>query len=343
MMVLPLILAAAPRQNADQLIDKLADRLKAGFSVDFTLKHSAIPSEIKGHYEFSPPQSGYYHVTGAGSDFAFIVNKQGAIEIENNSKMFYEIGPMGALYLTESHLSGLSTRAFPYLIGRAQPRTAYQDFRKFRFVKEETMDGLTVQHIASGEGQTMMDIWLTSDGRIVRYQVKMNEDFQPATLDFRFGKFGKANPSRFNISPPAGYHPLALPRNPHPPLPTEQITLDGWLDLSGKKVKLPIKENTLLVVTRGDCGATSRSREMVTSIAGKYPIIVLSDTGAPKGFERYPLYRDSGHNLTDRFFLQGTPFFMAVDSKGTVIKTWLGYGAADAASLKKEILAALGQ
>lgn len=338
MMLLPIVVAALAPPTPDQLLEKLTNRLKNGFGVDYTLKHGAFPGEIKGRYEYMPQLNAYFRATGVGNDYVFIVRKEGAIEIEHNTKLYYEVGPMGDIYANDSTLSYLALRAFPYLIGRAKPKTAIPVFNKFRYVKEETVDSVSAHKIMSGEaGKESLEVWITGEGRLMRYVHTYTEEYQPVTADFRFGQFGKATPSRFTLMPPKGYRPLALPRNPQPIYPGQKIPASGWIDREGRKVSLPIKGNTLLVVTRKDCPVTAKTANLIAEMASKADILVLSDSGAPKGFEKYPLFRDPGRATIDRFLSQATPLFMAVNGSGVLLQAWMGYNPKDQAALKKEM------
>lgn len=337
MMLVPLAWIA-PAQNPDLLLDKLTDKLKVGFSVDYTLKHTSFPGEIKGHYEYMPGINCYFRAVGAGSDFVFIERKEGAIEIENILKGYYETGPLGAIYTTGSRMSLLSTHAFPYLIARAAPRTAFPDHDKWRFVKEEAVNGVMGNRIAAGTPQAGVDIWITNEGRLLRYVHNFTMDYAPAQTDFKFGPFGKPNPKLFTLSPPRGYRALALPRNSQPLLPGSKLPADGWLDKQNRSVSLPVQGNTLFVITSGDCAVTSRAKNMLAEIAAKVPVILLSDSGSPKGLEKYPVYRDVYKATLDRFMAQATPQFVSVDGKGIITGNWMGFNPKEQGALKAEIL-----
>ena len=343
MMLVPLVFGIPASPTADQLLDRLTNRLKNGFAVDFTLKHSVFNGEIKGHYEYMPTTNAYFRATGAGSDFTFVVRKDGAIEIENTNRTYYEIGPMGDIMTTSSSLSLLSTRAFPYLIGRAKPRTAFPDQGKFRYVRAESVDSVPGHRIVAGEGKESIEAWIAEDGRILRYVHNSVEDYRSVSADFRFGPLGKPNASKFSLLPPKGYRPLALPRNPQPLYPGLKIPVSGWMDRKGSKVSLPLKAETILVITRGDCPVTARARGLIAELAEKTTVLVLSDSGVPKGLEKYPLYRDPGRSTIDRFMTQATPFFIAVNASGQILGTWMGFNPKEQAALKKEILAAFGE
>jgi len=338
MMLLPIVAAMMAPPSPDQLLDKLTGKLKNGFAMDFTLKHGAFPGEIKGRYEYMPSLNAYFRATGLGNDYVFIIRNEGAIEIEHNTKLYYEIGPMGDIYATDSSLSFLSMRAFPYFIGRAKPKTAIPSFNKFRYVKEEAIDGIVGHRIIAGEAKESLEAWITTDGRLLRYVHSYTDEHRPVSADFRFGPLQKPNPSRFTLMPPKGYRPLALPRNPQPIYPGTKIPVTGWLDSKGSKVSLPIKGNTFIVVTRRDCQITSKAAGMIAEIAGKANVIVLSDSGAPKGLEKYPIFRDPGRATIDRMMTQATPFFMAVNNSGVLLQAWMGFNPREQAALKKEIM-----
>jgi len=253
--------------------------------------------------------------------------------------MYYEIGPMGDIFTTNSSLSYLSTRAFPYLIGRAKPKTAIPDVPKFRYVKEESIDGTASHRIAAGDSKEGLEAWITNDGRLLRYVHNYTEDYRATSADLKFGAFSKPNPARFNLLPPKGFRPLALPRNPQPLYSGMKAPSVGWLDRQGRNVTLPFNGNTMLVVTRGDCAVTSRAKELLGDISQKAAVLVLSDSGSPKGLEKYPLYRDSGKAAIDRFFSQATPLFVAADGNGVILQTWMGFNRKEQLALKKEMLA----
>lgn len=337
MMLVPLIwISTAP--TADQLLDRLTDKLKVGFSVDYTLKHTSFVGEIKGHYEFMPQLNAYFRAVGAGSDFVYIQKREGAIEIEHTLKHYYEVGPLDQIYTTGSRLSLLSIHAFPYLIARAAPRTAFADYGKFRYVKAEAVGGIPAHRIAAGTEKSGVDIWITEDGRVLRYVHNFTQDYEPAQTDFKFGPFGKPNPKVFTLSPPKGYRELALPRDPQPPLPGNKFNLTNWVDANGQLGSLPVKGNTLLIVTRKDCEITSRAKAMIAELSTKVPVIVLSDSGAPAGLEKYPLYRDVRKGTAERTYAQATPFYIAIDKDGVILGNWLGFNPKEANALKKEIL-----
>lgn len=337
MMLLPIALAmAAP--SADQLLDKLTNRLKNGFAVDYTLRHTDLPGEIKCHYELGPPLNSYFRATRPGDDFIFVTRKEGAIEIEMNSKQYYEIGPMGDIFTTNSSLSLMSTRAFPYMIGRGKPKTAIPSLPKFRYVKEEAVDSVMAHRIAAGEGKEGLDAWITTDGRLLRYTHNYVEDYRPTSADLKFGAFTKVNPAKFTLLPPKGFRPLALPRNPQPMFPGQKVPASGWVDRNNQSVSLPIKGMTMLVVTRGDCTVSTRARDLISEISQKATVMVLSDSGAPRGLEKYPIYRDPAKSTIDRFMSQGTPLFIAVNGSGVILQAWMGYDRKEHAAIKKEML-----
>jgi len=351
-----LLILAPGRAQAD--IDGFAEFMKSAktLSVDVRVKRSTVPGEGVGKFIIERPSRLRLAMTWAGSDYVFVQNERGMLEIEHSARAYRELPFFERYTFLDSRISDVPMNGFPAVLLMSSLKELLPPGAKFSSAKseEETPPGATSFVVTLANGPLAMEVRVELDGqgRLLRLVTKEGPPGQSETIAYRFSNYVVDKPlpqDMFFPIVPQGYFADTLPPDAYPVGFGQKVSLGGFAALKSTTptdLRLKYGAKPLFVLLADpDCSpsleAIRAMREAAQALRAEGAELAIAWTEPHRAASAASFadeYYDPTGKALERFQAPGTPFIMLVEERGLVFRAWFGFDPAHAANLRSDLL-----
>jgi len=342
-----LALLASPDDAIDRMTQYMAN-VKT-LSVDLRFESAGGQYVGVGKLILEKPSSQRYTMKLGASDYLFIANPKGQIEIEHRRRRYREFPPDARLTSPAGLLSYTPSIAFPLPLIVGDVYSILPTNTRFAHGGErEGPNGLEDRLSATYDtmmGRQTMILFIDKVGRLTRYELQ-GEKREDGFLSMTITNYAKNVPvpaSNFRLEYPLGYVPDGLTPHEIPLQPGDKIALGEFLSSeSGKKARLPAGSKGVLAILFGaDCEPSRRliqaAQEAKADLASAgLEVALIAASSQAKSSSGFPQFRVASGDPFEVFLSPGTPLTFSIDPDGIVRQVWFGFDPAGLAQLKKE-------
>lgn len=342
-----LALLVSPDDAIDRMTQYMAN-MKT-LTVDLRFESAGGQYVGVGKLILEKPSSQRYTMNLGSSDYLFIANPKGQVEIEHRRRRYREFPSDARLTAPAGLLSDTPAIAFPLPLIVGDVYSILPTNTRFSLIGErEGPNGLEDQLSATYDtmmGRQTMILFIDKLGRLTRYELQ-GESREDGFLSMTISNYAKNVPvpaSTFRLEYPLGYVPDGLTPHEIPLQPGDKIVLDEFLSAdTGKKARLPAGGKGVLTVLFGaDCEPSRRLIQAMNEAKGEIAsaglevalILASPQAKADSGFPRFRVARGDPFEV---FLAPGTPLTLSIDPNGIVRQVWFGFDPAGLAQLRKE-------
>lgn len=317
------------------------------FQARFEARIDGRREAAKGTFALKHPNRLKFVAYSSSSKYVYAAGPNRTVEYESALQQYADYAASPVVTPPDSRVSGTADFWFPTILilrERNQlrlPASALKVQGKsvVRGVPVEvvraTNQGMAFEFLIDAQGRLLSCVWPqnTGDGLLmVRF------DFFDIVLN------APLNDNFFDISAPAGFSPVAAPRELHPLNAGDEFP-NVWVNRVSKKSETPWGSagKTLVIAASADDAVLSKAQASIKQLGASVTVITMDEEGSPiptlKGYRH--LYDPTGRAY-ERLGAPGTPAFYVVDSSGRIVKFHLGFDPRRAAEFVAEFRKALG-
>lgn len=322
-------------------------------SVDLKFRNRFSPVEGTGSLLLDLPNRMLFRVKWSPEDYTYSVIDGSAVEVEHSRRLFDEQDGLPRAVIIDSNVSSLLQFAFPSEVNLPSLRRVTPPGTAFKFVGKVTVEGVEADEVTAEWTQpepAKITAAIDKDGRLMRYRLEaqtMNGPVDRQTTFFNW-RVNQALPREaFAIKVPRGYEPIGTPRPPYPPELELPIKLGSWKQAgNGRSVNLDAIDRgkpKLVVLLDADDTASvaltahlAKLREVARKAGANLYVCSTGDAAGAARFGASTLVAANGEALA-LLRAPGTPWLVAVDGKGVLQQSWLGFDAAGLPAMLEEI------
>jgi hypothetical protein len=347
-----LVTATAPSDDPAARFEKYMASAKT-IQVDLNLTVAGSQHSGKGSVRIKRPGHMLFQMKWGLSNYTFSLTDKETVAIEHGARRYREYGSAGRLFAPDSDISNVPEYGFPLPIATGSIRSLVPPGTKYTF-STTTFEGKPADEgrakFTTQVGEVAVRVVVDASGRLLEYESAIASDPKSTTRRMRLSNYKINLPmtnESFRTPLPAGYSPQTLPGASYPLNNGEKMPLKGWKGIGGAPDMASLAAGKPVFVAIGDpdCAVTRRVASAVGEIGkavrakgGVAVGISLSPAGGQAAlFPGLPAYYDPSEALARELRAPGTPMFLLISSKGTVVRVWYGYDPAQRAKFVADV------
>jgi outer membrane lipoprotein-sorting protein len=333
-----------PVQRPDQVLERFFayQRGLTSLRVEIALEVGAQRRKGTATLIYQKPQRTRFDLKMAGSDYSFASTEQGSVEIDWAAKQFDERPWASTLGYPPPRMTEVNFALFPDALiyfsrDQMMPKDAEVEFRGQEHISGQSVDHIRA-HWMGSLGPTARDLYVSPEGRLLRYEISNGETVVLRVQMSRFEPNPKLDLKDFTIDLPPGLRQYALPSPESPEEVGLRLKYGSWWSSRAKSMVDPGKDLKgaphLLVFVRSGCLPSARLLKALPGLAsGDVVTFTLDKEDAGMGAS----YVDrSGAGQLD-LSVPSTPAIYLVDDKGVLNRVWYGYDPESKETFFKDI------
>ncbi|MCW5937175.1 MAG: hypothetical protein KIT11_07710 [Fimbriimonadaceae bacterium] len=327
----------APLSDPWRRVDALVGG-KPGLRAEFELRVNG-GAPMKGTYLVSGEIDQQLDVEAGGERTSLRQGRAGVLYLQFAAKRYAEYPRVPVRADAPPTAAPSLSRAYPYLLAR-WPKPFHELYPGWTVVGQEEVAGVVADHLrpsgASGGQESQQEVWIDSQGRLLRHRIEQAVADSKIQLQFDFMRFEPLDEApRVSLDIPWGYVPIEHPKLPTlwpgNAVPPVKLTVLGGevIDLVEASKIRPM----LLVFTSPDCPVCDRAGafwpklEEAAKRADARIVEVLLDAEKGPGRLHGASVLDTAGTAEHAFSVPGTPYFYVTSAKSQIAAAWSGYSA----------------